>query len=206
MTRVGLLGGTFDPLHIAHLVVADQVLDQLGLDEVRLVVSNESWQKVGERVITPAPQRLEMVRAALSALGTGSSASGRGGGNELVASDVELRIGGSSYTWQTVQTLAAEEPGVDWLVIVGADAAAGLESWHQADDLRRDCEFVVVNRPGSALGAPPGWRTRLVEVPSLALSSTEIRRLVAAGRSIRHLVPDPVMHLVMRWGLYRDGS
>lgn len=192
--RIGLLGGTFDPPHIGHLVVADQVGDQLGLDEVRLVVSNSPWQKTGTRTITEPDRRFELVAAAVA------DAPG------LVASDVELRIGGPSYTIVTVEHLAAAEPDVEWLVIVGADAAAGLETWHRADELKESQRFVVVNRPGANEEGPPGWMLERVEIPALDVSSTELRRMVAAGRSIRHLTPPPVMQLLARWGLYRLGS
>lgn len=192
--RVGLLGGTFDPPHIAHLVVADQVRDRLGLEEVRLVVSNQSWQKVGERTITPAERRLALVEAAVDGL-TG-----------VVASSIELSLGGPSYTAVTVEALEEAEPEIDWLIIVGADAAAGLDTWHRAADLRARRRFVVVNRPGTEAKPPAGWHCSYVEIPSLDLSSTELRRFVASGRSIRHLVTDEVMQRVTRWGLYRQES
>lgn len=193
-TRIGLLGGTFDPLHVAHLVVADQVLDQLGLDEVRLVVNHRPWQKEGDRAITSSEHRLEMVKAAVEPF------------EGLVASDVEICLGGPSYTVETLAALEAAEPGVEWLVIVGADAAAGLDTWHEAEKLRQEREFVVVNRPGGPDVDPVGWRTHRVEIPALDVSSTEIRGLLAAGRSVRHLVPDVVIHRVSGWGLYRRGS
>lgn len=189
--RVGILGGTFDPPHLGHLVVADQVLDQLGLDEVRLVVNNSPWQKVGEREITAPRRRLALVEAAV------------GAAPGVVASDVEIELGGPSYSLVTLEALTAREPGTEWLVVLGADAAAGLETWHRADELRERHEFVVVNRPGAASPPPPGWRCRPVEIPALDVSSSELRRLVAAGRSIRWLTPDPVVDLIERWQLYR---
>lgn len=191
--RVGILGGTFDPPHLGHLVVADQVLDQLGLDEVRLVVNNSPWQKVGDRPITPAGRRLALVQAAL----------GEGAAPRVVASDVEIELGGPSYSLVTLEALAAREPGTEWLVVVGADAAAGLDTWHRADELRDRYGFVVVNRPGHERPPPPGWRCQPVEIPALDVSSSELRRLVAAGRSIRWLTPDPVVALIDRWQLYR---
>ena len=195
--RIGLLGGTFDPPHVGHLVVGDQVADQLGLDEVRLVVSNNPWQKVGSRDITDAARRLQLVEAAVA------DAPG------LAASDVELRMGGPSYTMATLEQLRSDEPDVAWSVIVGADAAAGLDTWHRAAELRANERFIVVNRPGFAAsersGAPPaGWAFDPVRIPALDLSSTELRRLVAAGRSIRHLTPAPVVQLLDAWSLYRQ--
>ena len=192
--RVGILGGTFDPPHVGHLVVADQVLDRLNLDEVRLVVSNSPWQKVGSRIITPAEQRLQMVEAAVV------------GSPGLVASSIEIELGGSSYTKVTLDALAEREPAVEWLVVVGADAAAGLDTWHQADVLKAQHRFVVVNRPGAAGEVPEGWRYETVEIPALDVSSTELRRLVAEGRSVRHLVSDGVVPLLDAWGLYRQES
>lgn len=192
--RIGLLGGTFDPPHIGHLVVADQVGDRLGLDEVRLVVSNSPWQKVGSRVITDPSRRYEMVAAAVA------DAPG------LEASDVELQIGGASYTVVTLERLRAAEPNVEWSVIVGADAAAGLDTWHRADELKAHQRFVVVNRPGSGNALPSGWLCDPVDIPALDVSSTELRHMVGAGRSIRHLTPSPVVQLLEAWGLYRQSS
>ena len=192
--RVGLLGGTFDPPHIGHLVMADQVLDRLELDAVRLVVSNRPWQKVGSRLITEASRRLEMVTAAvLESPG-------------VEASGIELELGGPSYTVVTLEALTEREPDTEWLIVVGADAAAGLDTWHRAGELRAQRRFIVVNRPGHAEPPPPGWRCDLVDIPALDISSTELRRMVAERRSIRHLTPHPVVQLLEGWGLYRRGS
>lgn len=192
VTRIGLLGGTFDPPHVGHLVVADQVRTRLDLDEVRLVVSNRSWQKVGTRRITSAERRLALVEAAV------------GDAPGLRASSIELELGGPSYTKVTVDELDRREPGVEWLVIVGADAAAGLDTWHRADELRAERTVVVVNRPGAVGPVPEGWNVVRVDIPALDVSSTEIRSLVAAGRSIRYLTPDPVVRQLTSWGLYRE--
>jgi nicotinate-nucleotide adenylyltransferase len=186
--RVGILGGTFDPPHIGHLVVADQVLHQLGLDEVRLVVNNQPWQKT--RLVTPAGKRLAMVEASLR------------DAHSVVASNIEIELGGPSYTLVTLEALAAREPEVEWLVVVGADAAAGLDTWHRAAELRVRHRFVVVNRPGTHGLPPPGWQCEQVEIPGLEVSSSELRRLVGLGRSVRYLTPDPVVQLLSSWGLY----
>jgi len=192
--RVGILGGTFDPPHIGHLVMADQVLDRLDLEAVRLVVSNSPWQKVESRSITTASRRLEMVTAAV------------GDSPGLEASGIELELGGPSYTAVTLEALSEREPDTDWLVLVGADAAAGLDTWHRAEELRAERRFIVVNRPGHTEPPPPEWQCASVDIPPLDVSSTELRRLVAEGRSIRHLTPQPVVQLLERWGLYRRGS
>lgn len=189
--RIGLLGGTFDPPHLGHLIVADAVRDRLGLDEVRFVVANLPWQKEGTRAITDAGRRLELVAAAI---GTAAG---------LVPSGLEIELGGPSYAALTVAELDRREPGTSWHLVVGADAAAGLDTWHRPEDLRRAVELVVVARPGAAGAPPPGWRATHVETPLVGISSTMVRRHVAEGRSIRFLCPDPVVGRIHRWGLYR---
>ncbi len=189
--RIGLFGGTFDPPHLGHLVAAESVRDGLGLDEVRFVVANEPWQKTHDRAITPAERRVALVEAALD------------GVDGLAVSDVELAIGGPSYTVVTLAALSADEPDIDWVIVVGADAAAGLDTWHDAATLAEMAEVAVVNRPGDDGRPPAGWRWRSVAMPPIGISSTDIRDRVARGRSIRFLVPAGVERLVADWSLYR---
>jgi nicotinate-nucleotide adenylyltransferase len=189
--RVGVLGGTFDPPHLGHLIVADQVLRALDLDEVVLVPANEPWQKVGSRAITSAERRLALTEAAV----------GQAAG--LRVSGVELELGGLSYTSVTLDALAQREPDTDWLVIVGADAAAGLDTWHNTERLRQQATIVVTNRPGADFQPPEGWRWELVEIPAIDISGTGLRRRVRQGRSIRFLTPDGVITLIDEWNLYR---
>ncbi|MFV0257985.1 MAG: nicotinate-nucleotide adenylyltransferase [Acidimicrobiales bacterium] len=191
--RIALLGGTFDPPHIGHLVLADQALDQLGFDEVWLVVSNQPWQKVGSREITPARARLGLVEAAVT---------GRPG---IEASAVEIELGGPSYTIETLEELQRRHPGDDFALLMGSDAAAGLETWHRWKELRDRCRIVVANRPdGDSRPLPDGWAVDRLLIPALDLSSTELRALVAAGRSIRYLTTDPVIQRLGDAGLYRQ--
>lgn len=196
--RIGLFGGTFDPPHIGHLVVAETVRDTLGLDEMRLVVANEPWQKSPDRSITDARVRFEMVQAAL------------GDAPGLVASAAEIERGGPSYTIDTLDLLAAAEPDTDWLLIVGADAAAGLDTWHRATDLAAIAEIVVVSRSGldprDEAVVPSGWRWSAVEIPTIGVSSTTIRTKFAAQRSIRFLTPDAVVAIIDRGVLYRSNG
>lgn len=192
--RIGVLGGTFDPPHLGHLVVADQVLNALALDEVVLVPANEPWQKVGSRKITSADQRLDMTRAAV------------GDAAGLSVSDIELRLGGPSYTSVTLDALAEQEPEAEWLVIVGADAAANLDTWHNTERLREQATIVVVNRPGADFHPPTGWSWELVEIPSISISGTGLRRRVAQGTSIRFLTPHSVIDHIERWSLYRGDT
>jgi nicotinate-nucleotide adenylyltransferase len=191
-TRIGVLGGTFDPPHLGHLIVADQVLNALSLSEVVLVPANEPWQKVGTRKITSAERRLAMTAAAV------------GDTSGLSVSGIELEIGGPSYTSVTLEALSERRHADEWLVIVGADAAAHLDTWHNTDRLREQATIVVVNRPGADFQPPTGWQWELVEIPSVAISGTGLRRRIAQGSSVRFLTPQPVIDLIDEWKLYRD--
>ena len=195
--RIGLFGGTFDPVHHGHLAAAWQVKQRLGLDAVWLIVANEPWQKRDDRRITPAAIRLEWVRLAVD------------GVDGLEASDIEIELGGNSYTIDTIAALGQRFPGVEWCVVVGADAAEHLDTWHRADELREQANLVVVNRPGSDIGSiSPGWRFEEVEIPAMDLSSTELRELAASGLSLRFLTTDAVAEAIERTHAFvpADGS
>lgn len=193
--QIGLFGGTFDPPHIGHLVLADQVKHIVELDEVVFMVANQPWQKEGTRKITPAETRVALATVALE------SADG------LSVSDLELQMGGESYTINTVAALKDRYSKlghtIDVHVIVGSDAAAGLNTWHDYQLLREMVEVVVVNRPGGH-GVAPGWRTRHIAIPPLDISSTQLRASIRAGRSVRYLTLDRVIAEIDRFGLYRD--
>ena len=192
--QIGLFGGTFDPPHIGHLVLADQVKHIVELDEVVFMVANVPWQKEGTRTITPAATRVSLATTALAAA------------DGLTVSELELQLGGRSYTVKTVEALkeqySAQGIGAEIHVIVGADAAAGLNTWHEYERLREMVEIIVVNRPGGH-GVAPGWHTRHIAIPPLDISSTQLRDSVRAGRSIRYLTLDSVVAEIERFGLYR---
>lgn len=187
--RVGLLGGTFDPPHIGHLVTAVELVEQLDLDLVLLVVAGEPWQKVATRDVTPAADRLAMVAAAV------------GGLDRVEACDVEVRRAGPTYTVDTVEELRSAWPDDELHLVLGADAVGGLTTWHRWEELRR-VPLVVVDRPGRRGEPPTGFTTTRVEVPRLEVSSTDLRRRLAGGRSVRFLVPDPVISVIRKRDLY----
>ena len=193
--RIGVFGGTFDPPHVGHLVTAVNVRHALALDRVLLVVANQPWQKVGTRPISPAPDRLAMVEAAVD------------GVEGLEASAVEIERGGDSYTADTLAALAADHADARLFLVLGADAAAGLPTWERVDEVRRGAELVVVDRPGTAPPAmPEGWRWTHVEVPHLEVSSTDLRDRVADGRPLEYLLPSGVIACVRERRLYRGGE
>jgi nicotinate-nucleotide adenylyltransferase len=182
--RIGVLGGTFDPIHIGHLVTGVNVRHQLDLDVVLFVVANDPWQKA-DRDVSPARDRLDMVAAAVA---------GRQG---LEASDVEIEAGGVSYTADTLVTLGARHPGAELFLIIGSDQAANLDTWERPEEIRRLATLVVVGRPGSGSSVLID-----VEVPSLDVSSSDLRARFADGRPVDWLVPAAVAEIAGGRGLY----
>lgn len=188
-SRIGLFGGTFDPPHLGHLVAADQVRTQLGLDEVWFVVANDPWQKA-DREVSPAAVRLAMATAAVA------------GTPGFAVNDIEIGRGGPTYTVDTIDQLERLHPQVAWSVIVGSDAAAGLDTWERADRLAGMVDFIVVTRPGTPVEVPAGFAYRTVSIPLLDVSSSDLRRRIAAGSSTRFLMPEAVSSIIAGEGLY----
>lgn len=188
--RIGLLGGTFDPPHVGHLVTGVEVLEQLRLDVMLLVVANDPWQKSDAAAVTPPEDRLAMVRAAVD------------GVDGLECSDMEVRRGGPTYTADTLEELHAAEPGVEIHLVLGADAAAGLTTWKRHERVAELAEVVVVGRGGVDRSSLPGFRVRQVQVPRLDISSSELRERLRTGRSARWLLPDGVLDVVHERRLY----
>ncbi|HZD03830.1 MAG TPA: nicotinate-nucleotide adenylyltransferase [Longimicrobiales bacterium] len=192
---MGVLGGTFDPPHLGHLVVAQDVAEALDLDEVRFVVAARPPLKP-DRQPAPGEVRAAMVEAAVA------------GNPRFRLSRIELDRGGASYTVDTVRALREAEPGVEWFVVIGADQLAQLTEWREPEALGRLARLVVVSRrghtpgPSGAGGSSVPWRS--VEVTRIDVSSTEVRGRVAAGRSVRYLVPETVRRIIEERGLYRE--
>ena len=192
--RIGVFGGTFDPIHVGHLVTAVNVRHALGLDRVLLVVANHPWQKAGMPV-SPAQDRFAMVAAAVHGVAG------------LEACDAELRRGGPSFTADTLAELAAGNPGAELHLVVGSDAAGGLDTWERVAEVRALAALVVVTRPGAEEVRPPsGWAHRVVEVPRLDVSSTDLRARVAEGRPLDWLVTDEVVAVIRERQLYDPGG
>lgn len=189
---IGIFGGTFDPPHVGHVVAALAARHALGLDRVLLTVANRPWQKVATRAITPAAERLELVRALVADV------------EGLDASAIEIERGGDSYTADTVAEVRRRHGDVPVFVIVGSDVGADIESWKRADELRATATIVLVDRPGLAgRPLPEGWTFVRVDIPRLDVSSTDIRRRVAAGEPIDGLVPPATRSVIDALGLYR---
>jgi len=195
--RLGGFGGTFDPPHVGHLVVAVNVRHALELDRVLLVVANDPWQKRGTRTVSPARDRLAMVEAAV------------GDVDGLEASSIEIDRGGSSYTADTLAVLRATNPAIELFLIVGSDAARGLLTWDRVDEVRDLATAVVVTRPDGddppdTVEPLPGWRWVEVQTPRLEVSSTDLRERVVDGRPLDYLLTPSVIACIEERGLYRD--
>ena len=189
---VGLFGGSFDPIHHGHLIVARIAAETLGLDQVRFMPALAQPLK-GGRHGADAAQRAAMVELAIS---------GEAG---FALDPIELGREGLSYTVDTLRALRAREPGLDPVLLLGMDAAADLPRWKEGSAVLELARVAVFARAGSPVLEVPGiWRT--VDVPALEISATDIRRRAGAGRSIRYWVPDAVADYVAAHGLYRDGN
>lgn len=190
--NLGLLGGSFDPIHVGHLRAAENARESLDLQEVLFVPAQQSPHK--GTTTAGARARLEMVK-----LATASHP-------QFSASDLELRRPAPSYTVDTLVELRAARPYDRLFLIVGSDTFPELPTWRAASQLFELCTLAVVTRPGAApphASAMPGARVALAEGPGLAVSSSELRLRLRAGLSVRYLVPDCVADYMAKQGLYR---
>ena len=195
--RLGVMGGTFDPIHHGHLVAASEVAARFGLHEVVFVPTGQSWQKANRQVSAAEDRYLMTVIATAS-------------NPRFSVSRVDIDRGGDTFTVDTLTDLAAlRGPQVDLFFITGADALSNILTWRGADELFDLARFVGVSRPGSPLQMEtishlPKDKVTLLEVPALAISSTDCRGRVRDGLPIWYLVPDGIVQYIQKRGLYRD--
>jgi nicotinate-nucleotide adenylyltransferase len=193
--RIGVFGGTFDPVHIGHLVAANEVRWKLGLDVTLLMVAGEPWQKAGRPNLSPAADRLAGVEAAVEGI------------DGLEASSLEVDRSGPTYTADTLAELRASEPDAALFLIVGADVTELLDTWERPDEVQALATLVAVERPGSRpvrvdrLRAQ-GWRVETVAIPALEVSSSDVRARLAEGRPIDFLVPPGTVRVLRERGRY----
>ncbi|MGP3979953.1 nicotinate-nucleotide adenylyltransferase [Streptomyces sp. KR80] len=193
--RLGVMGGTFDPIHHGHLVAASEVAARFHLDEVVFVPTGQPWQKT-HRHVSPAEDRYLM-----TVIATASNP-------QFSVSRIEIDRGGKTYTIDTLRELHELNPDSELYFITGADALAQILTWRDAAELFSLAHFIGVTRPGHLLSDPglPDGGVSLVEVPALAISSTDCRARVAAGDPVWYLVPDGVVRYIDKRGLYRDAG
>ena len=194
-TRLGVMGGTFDPIHHGHLVAASEVAHRFELDEVVFVPTGDPAFKQDSKVTDSEHRYLMTVIATAS-------------NPRFTVSRADIDRPGLTYTVDTLRDLQSERPGADIYFITGADAIAQILTWKDAPELFDMAHFVGVTRPGHALsddGLPPGV-VSMLEVPALAISSTDVRRRAAEGEPVWYLVPDGVVQHIAKYGLYRGLS
>jgi nicotinate-nucleotide adenylyltransferase len=186
------MGGTFDPIHHGHLVAASEVAALFSLDEVVFVPTGAPWQK-SERQVSPAEHRYLM-----AVIATASNP-------RFWVSRVDIDRGGPTYTVDTIHDIAAQRPGAELFFITGADALGQILTWRNAEDVLKLARFVGVTRPGYHLSDEhlPIDSATLVDVPAMAISSSDVRRRVATGRPVWYLVPDGIVQYINKHRLYR---
>lgn len=194
--RLGVFGGSFDPPHLAHVALARAAVQQLGLDELRVLPTGQAWHKA--RPLSAAEHRLAMSRSAFADV------------PHAMVDDRELRRAGPTYTVETLRELRSQHPGDELLLVIGADQAEALHTWRESAEILRLATIGVAARARPDPGAPPfdtdalppgSWRA--VELPPMPVSATQIRARVAAGQGIDQLVPPGVASYIDRHNLYR---
>ncbi len=209
--RIGVFGGTFNPIHLGHLRAAEEVRERLSLDEIRFVpAADPPLKRAGSQPLAPAEERLRWVSAAVR------------GNAGFSVDDLELRRAGPSYTVDTLREIGRRKPGARLVFLVGEDAFSELDAWREPEALLALADFAVMTRPPGrseplrellprALGAPLAWsadgesathptagtRAARVRIAALAISATEIRERIRSGRSVRYLLPEAVHDLVL---------
>jgi nicotinate-nucleotide adenylyltransferase len=191
--RLGVMGGTFDPIHHGHLVAASEVAAAFNLDEVLFVPTGEPWQK---KQVTPSEHRYLM-----SVVATASNP-------RFKVSRVDIDRGGATYTIDTLRDVRKMYPDAEIFFITGADAIAQILTWRDVDQIWDLAKFVAVSRPGHKLTLPthPEGAIDTLEIPALAISSTDIRARAKAGKPVWYLVPDGVVQHIAKHKLYQASS
>ena len=194
--RVGIFGGSFNPPHVAHLIIAETICEQFGLDYILWIPSRQNPLKQPLELAS-ADERLEMTRLAVA------------GNPRFELSEVEIGRSGVSYTVDTVRELQAENPRITYSLIVGTDSLQSFSRWHQPDEILRRVPLIAFRRIGSEnarLSTHLEGHISFADAPIIQLSGTEIRERVRSGRSIRYMVPDAVRHYIRKRRLYLDSK
>jgi len=191
--RVGVMGGTFDPIHHGHLVAASEAASTLGLDEVIFVPTGQPWHK---KPVSSAEHRYLMTVIATAA------------NPQFNVSRIDIDRPGTTYTIDTLRDLASQYPDADLVFISGADAIAQILAWKEIDQIWSLAEFIAVSRPGHVLELPeaPEGTISVLEVPALSISSTNIRSRAEEDKPIWYLVPDGVVQYIAKHQLYRGNK
>jgi nicotinate-nucleotide adenylyltransferase len=192
MKKIGLMGGTFDPPHQMHLLIAQEALESCSLDEIWFLPTYDPPHIQGKVAQTSADDRAEMVRRAIS------------GNDRFRISLVEIERGGKSYTVETVRELIKRFPDHQFYFILGADMVDDLPNWHGIEELRRMTSFIAFRRPGFPAGNPAHAKVTYIDMPLSDISSSLIRDRLREGRSCRYFMPDAVIDYIKGRHLYEN--
>lgn len=187
--KIGILGGTFDPPHIGHLLIAQEVLEQCKLDEIWFMPANIPPHKKNDEV-SSVTDRIEMVTKAIE------------GVEQFTVSTVELERNGPSYTVDTLKELKMKLPDVEFYFIIGGDMIEQLHTWERIDELFEYVTFVGLQRPGYSQSSKYAEKLQLLTIPQVDISSSDIRERLKEGRSIRYFVPEQVRQFIEERQLY----
>ena len=197
--KIGIMGGTFNPIHIGHLLMAQYAKEFAGLDAVLFIPAGHPYMKAGSKILD-GQTRLQMVRLAI------------GADDAFFASDIEIKRSGNTYTYETLQELSQIFPQADLYFIVGADNLFGLEYWVYPEKILKNCTLIAAARSGSGKEALESKRKELVEhfggeillmdFPAFDVSSTMIRERIKNGKNVRYMTPDKVIDYIETNGLY----
>lgn len=190
MKRIGILGGTFDPPHLGHLIMAERAYEGMNLDEVWFLPSHIPPHK--QKAALSSEERLALVKQAIA------------GNSHFSVSDVELTRKGTSYTVDTMNLLTEEYPSHQFFFIIGGDMVEHLPKWHRIEDLKKLVHFIGMRRPGYTWN--PQEAVHEVEIPLIDISSSTIREKLATKQSVRYLVPESVHDFIKEHRLYEDDS
>lgn len=201
MSKIGVMGGTFDPIHMGHLMLAEWAADAAGLEQVWFIPTGQSYMKA-ERKIQPGNERLHMVRLAVE------------GNDRLKCLDLEIERGGYTYSYETIEELHELYPENQFYFIEGADCLFTMENWKYPERLLAGCTILAAVRGDASYQRLEEKRSELIErfggeillIPFLqmSISSTEIRNRLSCGESVRYMVPDKVLQYIQQKGLYHE--
>ena len=187
--KVGLFGGTFNPIHVGHLILAEEAKETLGLEKVIFIPSHTPPLKQNEEITDPH-HRYEMVKLAIKE------------DPSFLVSDIEIRRGGASYTIDTIRVLRKEMPNTEFVFLVGSDCLKDLYAWKEIEELFRICHFVIAKRPKFPSENVPNGFEKL-DIPQVDISSRELRKRLREGKSISYQVPKAVEEYILEHKLYR---
>jgi nicotinate-nucleotide adenylyltransferase len=188
--KIGLFFGSFNPIHVAHLIIANHILNESDLEKIWMVVSPQNPFK-NESSLLNEYHRLHLVRLATE------------NDNRIKASEIEFALPRPSFTVNTLAYLKEKYPEHEFCLIVGSDSLQNLEKWKNAEVILRDYEIYVYRRPGFEVKNIPAARIKVMEAPLLELTATHIRNCIASGKSIRYMVPDAVLEEIEKGGYYK---